>query len=172
MRTGVQAARGDRILFADADGATPIEEERRLSAALAAGADLAVGSRLIADSQVVRHRTWGRAVVGRAVCRRGAAHVLACPYAIRSADSRCSVAGPLRRLFALSQENGYLFDIEILALAQQLGYRIAEVPINWADRPGSRLNLWKDAGRSSPGCSASGVASRGCALDYDSTRPH
>ena len=52
-----------------------------------------------------------------------------------------------QRLFGLSQETGYLFDIEILALAQQLGYRIAEVPINWADRPGSRLHLWQDAGK-------------------------
>ena len=54
---------------------------------------------------------------------------------------------PPSRLFALSQETDYLFDIEILALAQQLGYRIAEVPINWAERPGSRLHLWRDAGK-------------------------
>ena len=66
VRTGVLAAAGDWILFADADGATPIEEERKLAAALAAGADLAVGSRLIADERVKRRRTWGRAALGRA----------------------------------------------------------------------------------------------------------
>ncbi len=66
VRTGVQAAHGDRILFADADGATPIEEERKLSVALADGADLAIGSRLTADSQVVAAELGVRAVLGQA----------------------------------------------------------------------------------------------------------
>ena len=171
VRTGVQAARGDRILFADADGATPIDEERRLSVALAAGAELAVGSRLTADSQVVRRRTWGRAVLGRAfaaVARR--------MFSLSVRDTQCGFKmfrrGPAERLFALSQENGYLFDIEILALAQQLGYRIAEVPINWADRPGSRLHLWKDAGMILTGLQRVRRRLKRLRLDYDSTRPN
>lgn len=146
VRTGVQAAGGDRILFADADGATPIEEESKLARALAEGAALAVGSRLMADRHAVRQRTWQRAVVGRtfaALARR--------MFALSVLDTQCGFKmfhrEPAQRLFALSQENGYLFDIEILALAQRLGYRTVEVPINWADRPGSRLSLWRD-GRS------------------------
>jgi dolichyl-phosphate beta-glucosyltransferase len=170
VRTGVQAARGDRILFADADGATPIDEERKLCAALAAGAELAIGSRLTADSQVVRRRSWGRAVLGRAfaaVARR--------VFSLSVRDTQCGFKmfrrGPAGRLFALSHEDGYLFDIEILALAQQLGYRIAEVPINWADRPGSRLHLWRDAGRILAGLQRLRRRLKGLQLDYDSTSP-
>jgi len=170
VRTGVQAARGDRILFADADGATPIDEERRLSVALAAGAELAVGSRLTADSQVVRRRFWGRAVLGRAfaaVARR--------VFSLSVRDTQCGFKmfrrGPAGRLFALSHEDGYLFDIEILALAQQLGYRVAEVPINWADRPGSRLHLWRDAGKILTGLQRVRRRLKRLRLDYDSTRP-
>ena len=117
----------DRILFADADGATPIEEERKLTAALAAGADLAVGSRLLADERVERRRTWGRAALGRlfaALVRR--------MFSLPVRDTQCGFkmfrGACAKRLFALSQETGYLFDIEILALAQHFGYRIAEVP--------------------------------------------
>ena len=52
IREGVLAAQGSLVLFADADGATPIEEEHRLRAAIVAGADVAVGSRLLPDSDV------------------------------------------------------------------------------------------------------------------------
>ena len=57
VRTGVMAARGDLLLFADADGATPIEEQARLAAAIAQGADVAIGSRLAADPSIRRSRT-------------------------------------------------------------------------------------------------------------------
>ncbi len=169
VRTGVQAARGDRVLFADADGATPIEEEPKLSAALAAGADLAVGSRLIADRRVVRQRTWQRAVAGRtfaALARR--------LFALPVRDTQCGFKmfrhEPAQRLFALAQENGYLFDIEVLALAQRLGYRIAEVSINWADRPGSRLSLRRDLRPILAGLRRVYRRLKRLPVDYDSTR--
>jgi dolichyl-phosphate beta-glucosyltransferase len=145
VRTGVLAAAGNWILFADADGATPIEEEHKLAAALTAGADLAVGSRLIADERVKRRRTWGRAALGRAfaaLARR--------MFSLPVRDTQCGFkmfrSACAQRLFKLSQETGYLFDIEILALAQHFGYRMAEVPIRWSEQPGSRMSLRKDAG--------------------------
>src|SRR4051794_5151796 len=42
VRTGIVNSRGTRILFADAEGATPITELERLEAAIAPGADLAI----------------------------------------------------------------------------------------------------------------------------------
>jgi len=45
------------------------------------------------------------------------------------------------RLFALSRENGYVFDLELLILAQQLGYRVVEVGVNWSEIPGSKLHM-------------------------------
>lgn len=170
VRTGVRAARGDRILFADADGATPIEEERRLSAALEAGADVAVGSRLAGDSQVVRRRFWSRAILGRVFA--ATARSLFC---LPVRDTQCGFKMFRReaaaRLFALSHENGYLFDIEILALAQQLDYRIAEVAINWAERPGSRLRLCRDAGGILAGLERVRRRLKRLRLDYDGKQP-
>ncbi|MBX9627869.1 MAG: glycosyltransferase, partial [Gemmataceae bacterium] len=54
VRTGILASAGRRVLFADADGATPIAEERRLAAALDRGAAVAAGSRAVPGPGVVR----------------------------------------------------------------------------------------------------------------------
>lgn len=47
-------------------------------------------------------------------------------------------------LFSVSYVNGYGFDLKLLYVAQRLGYRIAEVPINWTDQPGSKFRLMRD----------------------------
>src|SRR6187455_1126495 len=84
LRTGFAAARGRLVLFADADGATPIAEEAKLRAAIGGGAALAIGSRLVADAKVTRERTNERGLGGRvfaAVARRA----LALPFL----DTQC-----------------------------------------------------------------------------------
>ena len=48
------------------------------------------------------------------------------------------------RLFALSREDGYVFDLELLVLAEQLGYRVAEVGVNWTEIPGSKLHMSRE----------------------------
>jgi hypothetical protein len=52
-----------------------------------------------------------------------------------------------RRLFSLSRETGYLFDLELLALANRFDYRVEEVPVNWQEVPGGHMSLIRDAPR-------------------------
>lgn len=143
VRSGVLAARGQRLLYADADGATPIAEEARLRQAIDAGADIAVASRLIRSADVVRQRSWRRAVIGRSF-----AAVARTLLGIGVLDTQCGFkmlrAGPAKRLFQLSQEKGYLFDLEVLAMAVRCGYCVTEVPINWVDQPGSQLKMHRE----------------------------
>ena len=146
VRTGILAARGELLLFADADGATPIAEEIQLSDAVEAGADLAVGSRRAAGGDVTRTRKWPRSMLGR---------LFACSARwwldISVRDTQCGFkmfrrdAG--RRLFALVRESGYLFDLELLVLADRLGYRVAEVPVSWFEMPGGHLSLMRESGK-------------------------
>lgn len=144
IRSGVVNARGSAILFADADGATPITELDRLEAALAAGADVAIGSRALHDDAVrVRTRPYRR-MIGRAF------HLLVETLAVRGIqDTQCGFKlfrAPVGHdLFSRMRMNGFSFDVEVLMLAQRRRYAIAEVPVNWTHQPGSKVNLALDS---------------------------
>jgi dolichyl-phosphate beta-glucosyltransferase len=155
VRQGMLAARGAYRLFADADGATPIAELKRLEVPLVAGADVAIGSRALPDPAVSvvarRHRVWSGRVFNWLVSRLGLAGI---------ADSQCGFkafrARAAEDLFGRLGTRGFGFDVELLLLAQRLGYRIVEVPVNWADQPGSKVGVLKDG----PGMLAQILAAR------------
>mgnify|MGYP001578388317 CR=1 FL=1 len=138
VRAGMLAAQGAFRLFTDADGATPIAELKRLEPALAAGADLAFGSRVVADPAVSvaarPHRVAAGRVFNWLVARLGLRAV---------ADSQCGfkafTGAAAERLFRRLRTRGYGFDVELLLEAQVAGYRIVEVGVNWADQPGSKV---------------------------------
>ena len=148
VRAGMQAAQGELQLFADADGATPIQELERLEAAMHTGADLAIGSRTLAsrDSryrvQARLHRTLLGNLFNRIVQRLGIPGIndTQCGFKL----FRKSVA---QDLFSVARIDGYGFDLELLYIAQRRGYRIAEVPINWTDQPGSKVRVLRDGFR-------------------------
>jgi dolichyl-phosphate beta-glucosyltransferase len=146
VRTGMLAARGDILLFADADGAAPVAEHARLAAAIAEGADVAIGSRITGDPAIRRSRLWYRGILGGLFARaarrwlRIAARDTQCGFKMFRAD-----AG--RRLFADLSEPSYLFDLEVLILAQQFGLRVAEVPIHWHEVPGGHLHPLRELPR-------------------------
>lgn len=145
VRTGMQQAQGTLRLMADADGATPIQELERLEAAIHNGADLAIGSRPLAyrDARYQVRVRWHRSVSGNLF--NWLVQHLGIP-GIR--DTQCGFklfrAAVAQDLFAVSRIDGYGFDLELLYVAQRRGYKIAEVPINWADQPGSKVLVLRD----------------------------
>ena len=146
VRSGVVNARGTRILFADADGATPIGELERLETALDGGADLAIGSRAVQAADVRVRATVHRRLIGRAF------HLLVRLAGVAGiADTQCGFKlfrGPVAHaLFSRMRTTGFSFDVEVLMMAGLCGYQIAEVPVNWTHQPGSQVNLVTDSGR-------------------------
>ena len=144
VRSGVVNARGRLVLFADADGATPIGELARLEAAIAAGADVAIGSRALPGGGTTVRARWYRRLIGRSF------HLLVETVAVRGYhDTQCGFKlfrGPVAQdLFSRMRMRGFSFDVEVLVMAQRLGYRVAEVPVNWTHQPGSRVNLATDS---------------------------
>lgn len=145
VRRGMLSALGRLQLFADADGATPIQELDRLEKAVVDGADLAIGSRTLASRlpgysvQARPYRTLLGMLFHAAVRRSGIREI---------ADTQCGFKlfrrNVAQDLFSASSIDGYGFDLEILYVAQRRGYRIAEVPINWADQPGSKVRVLRD----------------------------
>lgn len=144
VRLGVMNARGQRILFADADGATPIEELARLQGAINAGAHIAIGSRAMASSDTRVETVWYRKFMGRVF--NGMVNFLLLPGI---ADTQCGfklfLRPVARYIFSRQRADGYSFDVEILFLARKAGCRITEVPINWTNVPGSKVNLIADS---------------------------
>jgi hypothetical protein len=94
-------------------------------------------------SRVEIRQPWWREQLGRGFNRivRG---LTGLPYRDTQCGFKMFRGDSGRRLFHLAEEKGYLFDLELLMLAGRLGYRIAEIPINWSDKPGSRLNLMRE----------------------------
>jgi dolichyl-phosphate beta-glucosyltransferase len=143
LRTGILAASGEFILLADADGATPIEHEAGLREALERGADVAVGSRLCDGRGVSRQRHWHRALSGRTFAWL-TRHLLALPVRDTQCGFKMFRQATATGLIPRCRERGYLLDVELLALAQQTGCRIAEVAVSWRDVPGSKLRVARD----------------------------
>jgi dolichyl-phosphate beta-glucosyltransferase len=144
VRTGVLSALGGSILFADADGSTPISEIERLEAALASGADLALGSRALPAPGVRVRAKLYRRLMGRTFHR-----LVEWLADVEVRDTQCGFklfwAPVARDLFSRGLMNGFSFDVELLVIAKGRGFRIAEVPVNWTHQPGSNIRLSSDS---------------------------
>lgn len=138
VRYGVLRATGKRILFMDADLATPIEELPKLEAALKPldNVCFAIGSRPLRESELLVRQPWYREVAGRAFNR--AVQIIATP-GIR--DTQCGFKlltyDAAQAVFSRCVLDGFSFDVEALFVARRLGYRIAEVPVRWAHQEGA-----------------------------------
>jgi dolichyl-phosphate beta-glucosyltransferase len=146
VRSGVVNAVGRIILFADADGATPISEIERLESALNGGADIAAGSRALRAAGVqVRAKVY-RHLIGRTF-HRLVEWLTDCGVKDTQCGFKLFKSGVAQELFSRMRMNGYSFDVEVLMMARRLGYRVAEVPVNWTHMPGSKVRLTVDSFR-------------------------
>lgn len=141
VRIGVARAWGEVIGFADADYKTPIEELDKLLPWLGRGWDVVIGSRGVSDSCVRVRQPWYRRL-GSWAFGVGMHSVLGL-QGIH--DTQCGFKffhrAVARDLFSRQRIDGYMFDVEILYLAQEAGYRIKEVGVCWQDDGDSRLEL-------------------------------
>jgi dolichyl-phosphate beta-glucosyltransferase len=118
VRLGVLNSRGARVLFADADGATPIQELDRLQTALSSGADLAIGSRALASSDTKVATSIHRRVLGRVFNR--CVNLILLPSI---ADTQCGFKMFTRTaalfLFRRQRADRFSFDVELLYMAHK-----------------------------------------------------
>lgn len=138
VRAGMLAAEADKVIFTDADMATPPDQLPLLVAALA-DHDVVLGSRIQPDGSDMRATQPGfRRVLGKVF------HVLASIWVVgRVQDTQCGFKGFTRAaaqdLFNRQQITSMVFDVELIFLARRRGYRMAIVPIQWFDKRGSRM---------------------------------
>jgi dolichyl-phosphate beta-glucosyltransferase len=139
VAAGCRRARGELVLLADVDLSTPLGELSKLTAALRAGADLAVGSRAVAGALVERgpaHRKLtGKVFSGTVRAFTG--------LQVRDTQNGFKLlpAKTARELFADQLCPGFAFDVELLIRAQLAGLRIAEVPVLYVHDERSRVQV-------------------------------
>jgi len=143
VRRGILYAHGQYVGFADADMATPIDQLDKVRQAFAAGADVVVGSRALPGSQIAKHQPWWREQAGKLF--GSFVRTMLLPGIT---DSQCGFkffARPAAEaIFRQQQLTGWAFDVELLYLAERLGYSIAQVPVRWIDEPHSRVRMLRD----------------------------
>jgi glycosyltransferase involved in cell wall biosynthesis len=143
VRNGILQARGEVVMFTDSDLSAPIEEAPRLFAAIAAGADIAIGSRwLETDRQTIRQPLY-RQFFGRcfnAVTRA----VMNLPFADTQCGFKAFTRHAAQTVFQLQTIERWGFDPEMLFIAIKRGFRIVEVPVSWGHDERSRMSYLKD----------------------------
>lgn len=126
---GVRVARGDQVLISDADLSTPIEELPKLQAALARGADVAIGSRAAPGAREI-DQPLHRQLMGKTFNRLVQALLLP-----GFRDTQCGFklfrGEVAHRLFAGLVTEGFAFDVEVLVRALDAGCTVEEVPVRW-----------------------------------------
>lgn len=141
VRNGMLEAKGEWILYTDADLSTPIAEFRKLlQAAREQDAQIAIGSRALDRSLVEVHQPALRELSGRTfnVVMRA---VTGLPFRDTQCGFKLYRADAARQIFSRQKQEGFSFDVEDLLIAKKLGLPAVEVPVRWANVEGTKVRL-------------------------------
>ena len=137
VRAGMLQAKGKYRLFADAGLCVPFSEIEKGLALLESGADVAIASRKLCESQIVEkqagYRRIGSSLFGVLVRNW---------MGLRYSDTQCGfklfTAQAAEQLFSVARIDGFMFDAETLINSRKLGLNVKEFPVEWRADPDSR----------------------------------
>lgn len=137
------ASHADVLTYMDVDLSTDLSAFPSLiEALLSGGYDLAVGSRLLNGSVVIRGLK--REIISR--CYNTLIKVF---FGATFSDAQCEFKAIKReaatRLVPLVEDNGWFMDTELLILAEKIGYLIFDLPVRWTEDADSRVRIWRTA---------------------------
>jgi glycosyltransferase involved in cell wall biosynthesis len=143
VRNGLLQAAGEVVMFTDADLSAPMEEAGRLLAAIADGADVAIGSRWMDRTRQTIHQPLYRQFFGRCFNWITRA-VMGLPFKDTQCGFKAFKRPAAQVIFRLQTIERWGFDPEILFIARKLKYVIREVPVTWGHDERSRMSYLKD----------------------------
>jgi dolichyl-phosphate beta-glucosyltransferase len=139
VRKGMLQARGERVLFTDADLSAPIAEAARLFEAMDAGFDVAIGSRALRREWVGVHQSAMRETAGKIFN-----FFIRLLTGLDYRDTQCGFKAFRREaaqaIFAAQRIDGWGFDVEALYLARKFGFRVQEVAVHWNHSEASKIS--------------------------------
>ncbi|MBQ9085778.1 MAG: glycosyltransferase [Clostridia bacterium] len=148
IRTAMLEARGDFVLFTDAD--------------LAYGTDV-IGQiytfyqreneskpvQMVTGSRTLHQDGYSGYSVIRKLMSKVYIRVLCVVGGFRLSDSQCGCKGfsrdAARNIFSRCQVNGFAFDFEAILWAECLGYRILEFPVQVVNHRDSKVHIFRDS---------------------------
>src|SRR5258708_13156792 len=146
VRNGMLNARGEIVVFSDADLSSPIEEMPKLLESLAARADIAIGSRWLRSELQIHRQSLHRQLFGRVF--NALNRII---LGLRFKDTQCGFKAFTRKaaqtILPLQRTERWGFDPEILFLARKFGFRVDEVAVRWGHVGGTRINPLIDGTR-------------------------
>lgn len=146
VRHGMLEARGDWVLFTDADLSAPIEEMDKLFAAMAAspGTRIAIGSRALDRSLIGVHQSVFRENAGR-IFNLAMRLIAGLPFWDTQCGFKLFDGRAAREIFRRQRLDRFGFDVEVLFIARKLGYRTVEVPVRWSHAEGTKVSMVRDS---------------------------
>ncbi len=139
---GMDIARGERVLFTDVDLSAPIGQADELASWLDKGYDMAIGSRRLPDSQVEPQPFYRRlmglffGLLTSLIVVKGFRDTQ-CGFKMFTREAAKAIAS--RQVMP-----GFVFDVEQLFIAKRLGFKVAEVPVFWADDRETKVRVMSD----------------------------
>lgn len=143
VHKGMLDAKGDFRVFMDADNATTIDHIDKAWSLLNQGYDVAIGTRDSRD-----HKDAKQAVPQSFLKQRlgDVGNIIIQILLLWGIwDTQCGFkvfsAKAAQEIFPLTKIDRWSFDVEALALAKALGYKIGIFPVYWINNPNSRVKL-------------------------------
>lgn len=146
VRSGMLRARGELVFYMDADLSVPLTE---ISAFLARfevvpKIDVLIGNRQHARSRITRRQSFLREGMGKVFNRLLKTLCLA-----GMRDTQCGFKAfrqaACREIFSRQTLDGFAFDVEVLLLAERLGFRVEDLPVEWINSPESKVRILSDS---------------------------
>ncbi len=143
VRAGVVASQGRTIAFTDADLAYDPHQLLPLLHAVEDGNDVVIGNRYARQS-LNRGDISGLRRLGSRVVNLVARIVLKGRYQDTQCGCKAFRDEPAKTLMKMAKIDGFAFDVEILYLAEQHHYKIAEVPVTLENNGSSSVKAVRD----------------------------
>jgi dolichyl-phosphate beta-glucosyltransferase len=145
ITAGVLKARGKIILFTDTDQATPIDQLEKVLPKFKEGFDVVIGSRHGREGAPLTRKAmaYGFSILRFLILRLPFADTQ-CGFKAFSAPAAGEIFRRLEVFNEGSKSSGASvtagFDLEVLYVARKLGFKIAEVPVDWHHKEGTKVN--------------------------------
>ena len=143
VRHGALQARGDYLLFTDADLSAPIEEADKLLSALHTY-DVAIGSRAMNRNLIGVHESAFREFAG-IVFNKIVRFMLRLPFVDTQCGFKVFRREKCRLIFEQQTIERFGFDPELLYLARHHGLSVVEIPVRWSHSPATKINMMRDS---------------------------